>query len=439
MIRAFILPGEVQLAVQRLVLIPLRWLAVDLRQTRANDGIERFGDDVMLRQEALQRRNLLRGDIDQEIVRAFRWKLLLPAVEQIAAQHQQQRQQHKRQRERRQLAERRPGLVQQTVDRQAHGQGFYRHPFQEVEQYPAQHAAQQRQHNRPGQHRPQQRAAAHQPRQQPHRHRNNHRKVELQRPDVRHHIVAKHTQRLRGEQQAVGPKPHQHRDHRHRAHRPQPRPEAGRRQGGREHRFQHHHQQFFKQQPHYSAGQRRQNQQHQPLADDQLAQLRPARPEGFEDRHQVVAAAAVVPHRHGHRRHRQQQGQQGRQQQELLRALQRFTERPLVLLQPVPAVFRFELRQKPFFIRGKLGGRAAKLIAPGDAAARLYRMGGRDIRGVHQQTRRKLERVKSAVGLLHHFPGDFQRGVADVDTVAGFEVQQRHQTRCQQHRTGRRL
>ena len=58
-----------------------------LVQTRANDGIERLGDDVMLRQEALQRRNLLRGDIDQEIVRAFRRKLLLPAIQQIAAQH----------------------------------------------------------------------------------------------------------------------------------------------------------------------------------------------------------------------------------------------------------------------------------------------------------------------------------------------------------------
>ena len=94
--------------------------------------------------------------------------------------------------------------MQQAVDRQAHGQGFHREPLQDVEQYPAQHAAQQRQHNRPGQYRPQQRAAPHQPRQQPHRYGNNHRKVELQRPDVRHHIVAKHAQRLRREQQAIG-------------------------------------------------------------------------------------------------------------------------------------------------------------------------------------------------------------------------------------------
>lgn len=135
-----------------------------------------------------------------------------------------------------------------------------------------------------------------------------------------------------------------------------------------------------------------------------------------------------MPHRHGNRRHRQQQGQQCRKQQELLRTLKRFTERPFVLLQPVPAVLWFELRQKPFFVRVKLGRRAAKLIAPGDAAARLNSMGCRNIRGVHQQARRKLEGVKAGVRLLHHFPGDFQRGVTDVDTVAGFQVQKRHQT-----------
>ena len=51
----------------------------------------------MLREETLQRRNLLRRDIDQKIVRTFRGKLLLPAIQQIAPQHQQQGQQHKRQ------------------------------------------------------------------------------------------------------------------------------------------------------------------------------------------------------------------------------------------------------------------------------------------------------------------------------------------------------
>jgi hypothetical protein len=91
-------------------------------------------------------------------------------------------------------------------------------------------------------------------------------------------------------------------------------------------------------------------------------------------------------------------------------------------------VLRLELRQKPFFIRVKLRRRAAKLVAPGDAAARLNGMGCRDIRSIHQQARRELEGVKAGVGFLDHFPGDFQRGVADVDTVAGFQVQKRHQT-----------
>ena len=38
-----------------------------------------------------------------------------------------------------------------------------------------------------------------------------------------------------------------------------------------------------------------------------LAQLRAARAEGFEDRHQIVTAAAVMAHRHRHRGDRQQQ------------------------------------------------------------------------------------------------------------------------------------
>ncbi|MNR60465.1 hypothetical protein D3C85_1819530 [compost metagenome] len=74
----------------------------------------------MFREEALQRRDLFRRDVNQEIVRAFRRKLLLPAVEQIAAQHQQHRQKHERQRKRRQLAERRPRLAQQAIDRQTY-------------------------------------------------------------------------------------------------------------------------------------------------------------------------------------------------------------------------------------------------------------------------------------------------------------------------------
>ncbi len=57
-------------------------------------------------QETLQWRHLFGGNIDQKIVRAFRRKLLLPAIQQIPAQHQQKRQQHKRQRKRRKLAQR---------------------------------------------------------------------------------------------------------------------------------------------------------------------------------------------------------------------------------------------------------------------------------------------------------------------------------------------
>ena len=120
MVRPFLLPGQVQFAVKRLIFISLRRLAVDLRQTRPHDRIERLGDNVMLRQEALQRRHLFGGNVNQEIVRAFRRKLLLPAIQQIPAQHQQKRQQHKRQRKCRELAEGRPRLVQQTVHRQPH-------------------------------------------------------------------------------------------------------------------------------------------------------------------------------------------------------------------------------------------------------------------------------------------------------------------------------
>ena len=117
MVRTFRLPGQVEFAVERFILISLRRLAVDLRQSGAHDRIERLGNNVMLGQEALQRRHLLGRDVDQEIVRAFWRKLLLPAIQQIPAQHQQKRQQHKRQRKCRELAEGRPRLVQQSVNR----------------------------------------------------------------------------------------------------------------------------------------------------------------------------------------------------------------------------------------------------------------------------------------------------------------------------------
>ncbi|SAJ22498.1 Uncharacterised protein [Enterobacter cloacae] len=117
MVRTFRLPGQVEFAIERFILISLRRLAVDLRQAGAHDRIERFRNNVMLRQETLQRRHLFGSNVDQEIVRAFRRKLLLPAIQQIPAQHQQKRQQHKRQRKCRELAEGRPRLVQQSVNR----------------------------------------------------------------------------------------------------------------------------------------------------------------------------------------------------------------------------------------------------------------------------------------------------------------------------------
>ncbi|MNP22328.1 hypothetical protein D3C76_1149970 [compost metagenome] len=190
MIRALILPGQVQLAVEGFILMALGGLAVNLGQARPHDGVVRLGDNLMLSQERLQRRDLLRGDIDQEIVRALRRELLLPAVQQVAAQHQQQCQQHKRQRKRRQLAEGRPRLAQQAIHRQTHRQRFHRQPAQHAEQHPAQHAAEQRQHHRPGQDRPQQHAAAHQPGEQYHHHRHDNRQVKFQRPDAGHHVPA---------------------------------------------------------------------------------------------------------------------------------------------------------------------------------------------------------------------------------------------------------
>ena len=88
MIRAGILPGQIKLAVQRLILIAFGRLLIDRRQTRPHNRIERFRDHLMLGQESLQRNHLLGGNVDQKIVRTFRRHLLLPAVEQIAAQHQ---------------------------------------------------------------------------------------------------------------------------------------------------------------------------------------------------------------------------------------------------------------------------------------------------------------------------------------------------------------
>ncbi|MNV05131.1 hypothetical protein D3C71_954560 [compost metagenome] len=93
-----------------------------------------------------------------------------------------------------------------------------------------------------------------------------------------------------------------------------------------------------------------------------------------------------------------------------------------------------KLRFQPVFVGFELRGRATEFVAPGDATPRLHGPGFCHVRGVHQQARRHLERVKAGVRLLHHFPGNFQRRVTDVNAVAGFQVQQGHQAWGQQNR-----
>lgn len=123
MIRQIGQPGQVQLAVHRLAarivfMHPLgRQLLVYLGQAHPDDRIIGFRLDLVLLQEGFHLRHLRLGHVEQEIVRAVRRQLLLPAFEQIAAQHQQQRQQHERQRKCRQLADGHPRLMQQAVDR----------------------------------------------------------------------------------------------------------------------------------------------------------------------------------------------------------------------------------------------------------------------------------------------------------------------------------
>ena len=227
MIRTLFAPGEIKLAIQRFVFVPVRGLTVDLRQTGPDDRIEFRRPRLVFGEEGLHRHYLLRGDIDQKVVRALRGQLLLPAVKQIAAQHQQERQQHKRQGKRRQLAEGRPRLAQQAVHRQTQRQGFERQAFEQPQQSPAHQAAQQRQHHRPGQHRPQQRAAAQQPGQQAHHHDANRRDPDFQRPDVSHHILTQHSQRQGRQQQSIGSQAHQQGNDACRPDSPQPRPTAG--------------------------------------------------------------------------------------------------------------------------------------------------------------------------------------------------------------------
>ncbi len=83
-------------------------------------------------------------------------------------------------------------------------------------------------------------------------------------------------------------------------------------------------------------------------------------------------------------------------------------------------MLRLQLRQQPLLVTRQLGGRAAKLNTPGDAAPGLDRPGFCHIRGIHQQARRHLEGVKAGIRLLNHFPGNVKRGIPDVDAVAGF-------------------
>ena len=89
-------------------------------------------------------------------------------------------------------------------------------------------------------------------------------------------------------------------------------------------------------------------------------------------------------------------------------------------------MFRPQLRQQPLFVVRQLLRGSDILIAPGDAAPGLHRAGFRHVCGIHHQPRRHLEGVKSGIRLLYHLAGNAQRGVAHVDGVAGFQIQQRH-------------
>ena len=309
-----------------------RHLLVYLGQAHPDDRVIGFRFDLVLLQEGFHLRHLRLGHVEQEIVRAVRRQLLLPAFEQIAAQHQQQRQQHERQRERRQLADGHPRLMQQAVDRQPQRQALERDAAQQQQAAPADAAQQQRQYRHTRQDRPQQRAGPHQRHQQRHHDRHRHRQEVAQRPDVGHHIAAQHPQRLGSQQLAIRPQPDQQRNQHQRAERPQPRPGAGGGQCSRQHRFQQANQQRFERQPDRPAAHRRQRHHRQPLADDQFTQRAAPGTKSFQHRNQIVAAAAIVAHRHRHGGDRQQQRQQSRQQQELLGALQRLAERAAGLL-----------------------------------------------------------------------------------------------------------
>ncbi len=410
-----------------------RHLLVYLGQAHPDDRVIGFRFDLVLLQEGFHLRHLRLGHVEQEIVRAVRRQLLLPAFEQIAAQHQQQRQQHERQRERRQLADGHPRLMQQAVDRQPQRQTLERDAAQQQQAAPPYTAQQQRQHRHARQDRPQQRAGSHQQHQQRDHDRRRHRQEVAQRPDVGCHIATQHPQRLGGQQLAIRPQPDQQRNQHQRTERPQPRPDAGGGQRGRQHRLQQANQQRLERQPDRPAAHRRQRHHRQPLADDQFAQRAAPGAKGFQHRDQIVAAAAIVAHRHRHGGDRQQQRQQGRQQQELLGALQRLAERAAGLLQPEPALIRRQLRRQPFFVTLNIRLGAGEHVAVGQAAARLHRAGLIDVRQVDHDARRGLEWIETGVRLLNDFTGDAQRGVAHLQRIPHFHVQQRQQTRRHQH------
>ncbi|MNG88821.1 hypothetical protein D3C79_476700 [compost metagenome] len=389
----------------------------------------------MLLQEGFHLRHLRFGQVQQEVVRAVRRQLLLPAVEQIATQHQQQRQQHKRQRKRRQLADRYPGLMQQAIDRQPQRQILQRNAAQQQQAAPADSPQQQRQHQNTGEDRPQQRAGSHQGRQQRHHNHRRYRQEIAQRPNVGHHVAAQYSQRLGRQQLPVRPQPHQQRNHQQRADRPQPRPGPGGRQFRRQHRRQQPNQHRFKPQADNAAARCRQRNDRQPLADNQLAQGAAAGTQRFQHRDQIITAAAIVAHGHRHGGDRQQQSQQRRQQQELLRSLQRFAQRAAGLLQPKPTLVGVELRRQARFVTLDVLRRTGEHIAVTQAAARLHRPGFIHIRQVDHDARRSLERIEAGVRLLKDFTGNAQAGVAHVQPVPHFHIQQRQQTRRHQHAT----
>ncbi|CAM3733715.1 hypothetical protein RAVI111496_08485 [Rahnella victoriana] len=87
MIRQPCHPGQIQLTVHRFAACVIRLndvggnLVVNFGQTNPHNRIEGFRRGVMLMQEIRHLRNLLFGDIEQEVIRAVRRQLLFPAIQ----------------------------------------------------------------------------------------------------------------------------------------------------------------------------------------------------------------------------------------------------------------------------------------------------------------------------------------------------------------------